>query len=63
MSDEDISLIRMVDHGLDLYGNVIIVNPEFAQANPDAVRAFVAVTVRGYLEDPRKTPLARSSTC
>ena len=57
VSDADISLIRMVEHGLDLYGNVIIVNPEFAQANPEAVRAFVAVTVRGYLEtakDPKR---------
>jgi NitT/TauT family transport system substrate-binding protein len=47
---EDISLILMRDHGLDLYGNVVIVNPDFAKANPDAVKAFVAVTVRGYLE-------------
>ena len=47
---EDISLILMREHGLDLYGNVIIVNPDFAKANPDAVKAFVAVTVRAYLE-------------
>ena len=56
VSDEDLSLIRMAEHGLDLYGNVIVVNPEFAEANPEAVRAFVAVTVRGYLEaakDPK----------
>ena len=50
VGDEDITLIRMREHGLVLYGNVIIVNPDFAKANPDAVRAFVAVTVRGYLE-------------
>ena len=47
---DDISLILMRDHGLDLYGNVIIVNPEFAKSNPDAVKAFVAVTVRGFQE-------------
>ena len=47
---EDISLILMRDHGLDLYGNVVIVNPDFAKANPDAVKAFVAVLVRAYLE-------------
>ena len=47
---EDISLILMREHGLDLYGNVIIVNPDFAKANPEAVKAFVAVTVRAYLE-------------
>ena len=47
---DDISLILMRDHGLDLYGNVIIVNPDFAKSNPEAVKAFVAVTVRAYLE-------------
>jgi NitT/TauT family transport system substrate-binding protein len=45
---DDISLILMSDHGLDLYGNVIIVNPDFAKSNPDAVKAFVATTVRGF---------------
>lgn len=45
---DDISLILMSDHGLDLYGNVIIVNPDFAKSNPDAVKAFVATTIRGF---------------
>ena len=50
VSKEDISLIPMREHGLDLYGNVIIVNPEFAESNPEAVKAFLAVTVRGFQE-------------
>ena len=50
VGEEDISLILMREHGLDLYGNVIIVNPDFAEAHPEAVKAFVAVTVRAYLE-------------
>jgi len=45
---DDISVILMREHGLDLYGNVIIVNPDFAAANPDAVKAFVAATVKGF---------------
>ncbi|MEM7405396.1 MAG: ABC transporter substrate-binding protein [Pseudomonadota bacterium] len=45
---DDISLILMRDYGLDLYGNVIIVNPKFAAENPDAVKAFVAQTIRGF---------------
>ena len=56
VSEDDIALIRMREHGLVLYGNVIIVNPDFARANPDAVKAFVAVTVRGFQEaakDPK----------
>ena len=50
VSEEDISLIPMREHGLHLYGNVIIVNPEFAKSNPEAVKAFLAVTVRGFQE-------------
>ena len=46
--DEDISVLLMRDHGLDLYGNVILVNPTFAEENPDAVKAFVRATVKGF---------------
>jgi len=45
--EDDISVILMADHGLDLYGNVLIVNPEFAEKNPDAVKGFLASVVRG----------------
>jgi NitT/TauT family transport system substrate-binding protein len=44
----DISLMLMSDFGLDLYGNAIIVNPEFAESNPSAVRAFLRAAVKGY---------------
>lgn len=44
----DISLMLMSDFGLDLYGNAIIVNPEFAKNNPAEVRAFLRAAVRGY---------------
>lgn len=47
---EDISLMLMSDFGLDLYGNAIIVNPEFAEQNPDAVKAFLRAAIRGYQE-------------
>ena len=40
----------MADHGLDLYGNAIIVNPAFAEENPDAVKAFVSAVVKGFQE-------------
>ena len=50
VNEEDISLISMREHGLDLYGNVIIVNPDFAKSDPEAVKAFLAVTVRGFQE-------------
>ncbi len=46
--EDDISTILMADHGLDLYGNAIIVNTDFAAANPDAVRGFVAAVGQGW---------------
>ena len=57
VGEEDISLILMREHGLDLYGNVIIANREWAKANPEAVRAFVAATVRGF-QETAKDPAA-----
>lgn len=46
--EEDISVLLMRNYGLDLYGNVIIVNPDFAKSNPDAVRGFLRATVKGF---------------
>ncbi len=48
--EDDISVILMADHGLDLYGNVILVNPAFAEENPDAVKAFLEATMKGFQE-------------
>jgi NitT/TauT family transport system substrate-binding protein len=47
---DDIALILMGEHGLDLYGNVVIANTDFAEANPDAVKGFVKALVKGYLD-------------
>ena len=47
--EEDISVLLMREHGLDLYGNVILVNPEFARSNPEAVKGFVRATIKGFL--------------
>ena len=50
---EDISLMLMSDFGLDLYGNAIIVNAEFAAAEPEAVRGFLRAAIRGYQQTIR----------
>lgn len=50
IGDDDISLIMMGEHGLDLYGNVVMVNTAFAEANPDAVKGFVKALIRGYMD-------------
>ena len=43
----------MADHGLVLYGNAIMVNPDFAKANPKLVAGFVRATIKGTLDTIR----------
>ena len=40
----------MADHGLALYGNAIIVNTEFAAANPDVVKGFMGAAAKGWAD-------------
>ncbi|MEM8850538.1 MAG: ABC transporter substrate-binding protein [Pseudomonadota bacterium] len=46
--EDDITTILMADHGVDLYGNAIIVNTDFAAANPDAVKGFLKAVAAGW---------------
>ncbi len=48
--EDDISTILMADHGVDLYGNAIIINTEFAAENPDAVKGFLAAVAKGWVD-------------
>ncbi|MCC5955755.1 MAG: ABC transporter substrate-binding protein [Natronohydrobacter sp.] len=48
--EDDLSVILMADHGVDLYGNVIIVNTDFAAANPDAVKGFLEAVAKGMID-------------
>ena len=55
IAPQNIKVFLMSDHGLDLYGNAILVNPDFAKANPKAVRGFVRASIKGYrdtIQDP-----------
>jgi NitT/TauT family transport system substrate-binding protein len=45
----------MSDHGLGLYGNIIMAEPGFAKANPGLVKGFVKATVKGW-QDAIKDP-------
>ena len=51
----DIVVMQMRDYGLELYGNAVMVNPEFAKANPNLVRGFVRATIKGF-QDAAKDP-------
>jgi NitT/TauT family transport system substrate-binding protein len=47
---DDIVPILFADHGLNLYGNSVLVNEDFAAANPDAVKGFLKALARGFAE-------------
>ncbi len=52
---DDLSVILMADHGVALYGNAIIVNTDFAKANPALVTGFLRAVARGWadtIDDP-----------
>lgn len=48
--EDDISTILMADHGVDLYGNAIIVNTDFAAENPKAVSGFLEAVAKGWVD-------------
>lgn len=45
---DDISVILMADHGVALYGNAVIVNTDFASANPEAITGFLRAVAMGW---------------
>jgi NitT/TauT family transport system substrate-binding protein len=55
VAGDDIIVMLMRDYGLDLYGNVIIANPEFAKSNPKAVAGFIRATLKG-IQDTIASP-------
>ena len=46
--EDDITTLLMADHGLELYGNAIIANTDFAEANPEAVSGFLEAVAMGW---------------
>ncbi len=52
---DDIVVMLMADHGVNLYGNTIIVNPKFAAEKPEAVKKFLRAFLRG-LKDTVSNP-------
>ena len=54
----DISLMLMTENGLDLYGNSVIVNTDYARKNPEVVKGFLNATlmgIRDVVADPAAT--------
>lgn len=53
--EDDIATILMADHGLALYGNVVIANTDYAAANPEHITGFLRGIAKGWsaaIEDP-----------
>ena len=44
---DDLVLLKFADYGCEAYGVAVIVNPAFAAAKPDAVKAFVRAAIAG----------------
>lgn len=47
---DDIATILMADHGLNLYGNSVLVNSDFAAENPEAVKGFLKALAKGFAD-------------
>lgn len=45
---DDMTVMLMADNGVALYGNAIIVNTDFAAANPGAVTGFLTAVAKGW---------------
>jgi NitT/TauT family transport system substrate-binding protein len=58
---DDIVVMLMADHGVNLYGNTIIVNPKFAAEKPEAVKGFLRALIKG-LRDTIRDPSAAVDT-
>jgi NitT/TauT family transport system substrate-binding protein len=47
---EDVVILPYGDHGVKLYGNVIIASPKLIKENPGAVKAFLSAFTKGAKE-------------
>lgn len=46
--EDDLVTLLMADYGVELYGNVIIVNTDFAAENPEVVKGFLVAVAEGW---------------
>jgi NitT/TauT family transport system substrate-binding protein len=50
IADDDIATILMAENGLNLYGNSVLVNSDFAAENPEAVKGFLKALAKGFAD-------------
>jgi NitT/TauT family transport system substrate-binding protein len=44
---DDVVTLQYLDHGVKLYGNVVIVSPKLIRENPAAIKAFLSALTKG----------------
>lgn len=49
MTADDVRVFRFSDYGMQSYGNAIVIDPEFAEENPEAMAGFIRASVRGWV--------------
>lgn len=59
--EDDIVTLLMADYGVDLYGNAIIVNTDFAKEHPEEVKAFLGAVAKGW-KDAVSDPAAATAS-
>ncbi|WP_023850756.1 ABC transporter substrate-binding protein [Rhodobacteraceae bacterium PD-2] len=50
IEEEDITTLLMADYGVDLYGNAIIVNTDYAAENPEVIEGFLSAVAKGWAD-------------
>nr|CAD6419985.1 ABC transporter substrate-binding protein [Rhizobium sp. Q54] len=50
IAEDDIATILMAENGLNLYGNAVMVNTDFAAENPEAVKSFLKALAKGFAD-------------
>jgi NitT/TauT family transport system substrate-binding protein len=58
---DDIVVLLMADHGVNLYGNVVFVSPKFAEEKPEVVKAFLRALTNGMKETVKNPDTAVDS--
>ena len=46
--EDDLVTLLMADYGVELYGNAIIINTDYAAANPEVIKGFLAGVAEGW---------------
>jgi NitT/TauT family transport system substrate-binding protein len=48
--EDDLVTLLMADYGVDLYGNAIIVNTDYAAAHPEVIKGFLGAIAKGWAD-------------